>query len=50
MQTTPRFVGIDLSKAHLDVASRPDGQEFRLPNTPEGIARWSSDSRRCPRP
>lgn len=38
MDSTPRFVGIDVSKAHLDVASRPDGQEFRLPNTPEGIA------------
>ena len=32
------FVGIDVTKAHLDVASRPDGQEFRLPNTPAGIA------------
>lgn len=38
MQTPPRFVGIDVSKAHLDVASRPDGQEFRLANNPEGIA------------
>jgi transposase len=38
MDTAPRFVGIDVSKAHLDVATRPDGQEFRLPNTPEGIA------------
>jgi transposase len=38
MEIAPRFVGIDVSKAHLDVASRPDGQEFRLPNTPEGIA------------
>jgi transposase len=38
MQTTPRFIGIDVSKAHLDVASRPDGLEFRIPNTPEGIA------------
>ena len=38
MDPTPRFVGIDVSKAHLDVASRPDGQEFRLPNTAEGIA------------
>jgi transposase len=38
MEPSPRFVGIDVSKAHLDVASRPDGQEFRLPNTPEGIA------------
>lgn len=33
MDTTPRFVGIDVSKAHLDVASRPDGEEFRLPNS-----------------
>lgn len=38
MATAPRYVGIDVSKAHLDVASRPDGEEFRLPNTPEGIA------------
>jgi transposase len=38
MQPTPRFIGIDVSKAFLDVASQPDGQEFRLPNTPEGIA------------
>lgn len=35
---SPAFFGIDVSKAHLDVASRPDGREFRLPNTPEGIA------------
>jgi transposase len=38
MSATPCFVGIDVSKAYLDVASRPDGQEFRLPNTAEGIA------------
>lgn len=38
MSVVPRFIGIDVSKAHLDVASRPDGQEFRLPNTAEGIA------------
>jgi transposase len=37
MPTAPCFIGIDVSKAHLDVASRPDGQEFRLPNTAEGI-------------
>lgn len=37
MDTPPRFVGIDVSKAHLDVASRPDGQEFRTPNTAQGI-------------
>ena len=38
MGTAPRFVGIDVSKAHLDVASRPDGEDFRTPNTPAGIA------------
>jgi len=38
MDSAPRFVGIDVSKAYLDVASRPEGQEFRLPNTVEGIA------------
>ncbi len=35
---TPRYVGIDVSKAWLDVASRPDGQELRVRNNPEGIA------------
>jgi transposase len=38
METAPRFVGIDVSKAHLDVAWRPGGREFRLPNSAEGIA------------
>lgn len=38
MPPAPRFIGIDVSKAALDVASRPDGQEFRLANTPQGIA------------
>ena len=38
MENAPCFVGIDVSKAHLDVASRPDGQGFQLPNTVEGIA------------
>lgn len=33
-----RFIGIDVSKAFLDVASRPDGQQYRLPNTEAGIA------------
>jgi transposase len=37
MNSTPCFVGIDVSKSHLDVASRPDAQEFRLSNSPEGI-------------
>src|SRR6185312_2421830 len=37
MSETLCFVGIDVSKSHLDVASRPDAQEFRLANSPEGI-------------
>jgi transposase len=38
MSTTPIFVGIDVSKAHLDVAVRPSGASFRLDNTPDGLA------------
>jgi transposase len=38
MSATPCFIGIDVSKAQLDVALRPDVHEFRLPNTAEGIA------------
>lgn len=36
--TNPTFVGIDVSKAKLDVATS-DGQAFSFPNTPEGHAR-----------
>jgi transposase len=32
------FVGIDVSKGHLDVAIRPSGEIFRVPNTPAGLA------------
>lgn len=32
------FVGIDVSKLDLDVAIRPTGESFRIPNTSEGIA------------
>jgi transposase len=32
------FVGIDVSKAHLDVAVRPGGAAFRLTNDPAGLA------------
>lgn len=35
--TAPVFVGIDVSKAKLDVATS-DGQDFTVPNTPEGHA------------
>jgi transposase len=32
------FIGIDVSKAHLDVAIRPTGAAFRTPNDPAGLA------------
>jgi transposase len=38
MSTTQTFVGIDVSKAHLDVALRPSGAWFRAENTPGGLA------------
>jgi transposase len=34
----PRFVGIDVSKDHLDVHIRPDGSAFRSPTDPAGLA------------
>jgi transposase len=37
--TAPVFVGIDVAKAHLDVALRPSGAHERLPNDDAGIAR-----------
>ncbi|MBI4505135.1 MAG: IS110 family transposase, partial [Chloroflexi bacterium] len=38
MTTTPCFVGIDVSKAHLDLAVRPFGQHRRLAHDDAGIA------------
>jgi transposase len=35
---TPLFVGIDVSKARLDVAARPSGLTFHEPNDEAGIA------------
>src|SRR5215469_12112478 len=35
---TPAFVGIDVSKDHLDIHLRPAGEAFRLPNDPAGVA------------
>src|SRR3954469_20649180 len=37
-ETTPLFVGIDVSKAHLDPATRPAQQLGRHANDPAGIA------------
>ena len=36
MSTNAVFAGIDVSKAHLDVAVRPDEIEWRIPNTDTG--------------
>ena len=38
MSTAPIFVGIDISKAHLDTATRPARQVDRHTNDPAGIA------------
>ena len=38
MAQTQTFVGIDVAKAHLDVAVGPDGETFRVANDPAGIA------------
>jgi transposase len=38
MNQTPSFVGIDVSKARLDVAARPGGAAFRVANDPAGLA------------
>ena len=38
MATPSTFVGIDVSKAHLDVAVRPGGATFRVANDPAGVA------------
>jgi transposase len=38
MAGTPVFVGIDVSKAQLEVALRPTGQGWQVPNDAEGIA------------
>jgi transposase len=39
MTTPPTFVGLDVSKAHLDVALRPTGTPFRVPHTEAGVTR-----------
>ncbi|MFO0851602.1 MAG: IS110 family transposase [Gemmataceae bacterium] len=38
MTEPPAFVGIDVSKATLDVAARPAGPTFQVANDPDGIA------------
>src|SRR5437879_4388904 len=38
METGALYVGIDVSKAQLDVAERPAGERIVIPHTEEGIA------------
>lgn len=38
MESTLSYVGIDVAKAHLDVAVHPLGEEWRIEHHPEGIA------------
>ena len=38
MNTPELFVGIDVSKTHLDLAARPEGRTLRQTNDPQGIA------------
>ncbi|MDQ3701438.1 MAG: IS110 family transposase, partial [Chloroflexota bacterium] len=40
MSSTPApvTVGIDVAKAHLDVATRPSGEPWRVSNNDEGVA------------
>ena len=37
MESAERFVGIDVSKKVLDIAVLPDGTQWSVPNTPQGI-------------
>ena len=38
METSPLYVGIDVSKAQLDVAERPSGERAVMPHTEQDIA------------
>ena len=38
METGPLYVGIDVSKAQLDVAERPSGERAVIPHTEQDIA------------
>ncbi len=37
------FVGIDVSKLHLDVSVRPTGEEFQVGNDDEGFKNCMSE-------
>ena len=39
MEQAPRFVGIDVAKDHLDLAVRPDQEQWQEPASEEGRQR-----------
>jgi transposase len=48
MTDTPCVVGIDVSKAQLDWASRPSSERQQVPNTEAGITRLVEQWRAAP--
>ena len=38
MSHEPCFVGIDVAKAQLDIALRPSGERWAVPNDTSGVA------------
>src|SRR5712691_9403133 len=38
MSDVPCFLGIDVAKAHLDMALRPSGERWAVPNDASGVA------------
>jgi transposase len=42
MNPQPCFIGIDVSKDHLDLHARPDGTATRFANDPDGVAALAS--------
>src|SRR6266508_3228319 len=38
MTESNEFIGVDVSKAFLDIARRPSGEQWRVANEPEPIA------------
>ena len=45
-KTSPRFVGIDVSKGRLDITCRPEGRRWSLANDPAGITELITQLRR----
>jgi hypothetical protein len=38
MVDVPCFMGIDVAKAQLDIAVRPSGERWAVPNNTDGVA------------